>query len=180
MILLLENCYSQSKIIKYNMSRRYCDINNLREVVSKKDTVYLWPFELYDTVLFKDVFFSSLGDDQIYIDLKGAIISGDYKTDKGLFGSFVNNFEINKNEIFYSSESNSGYKWAGSIIKIKLETIDGILVREIRKGQKYKIIYCFKSDSDTHRTNIPTEHNDGYYIVDIISLNEKFLRQIPF
>jgi hypothetical protein len=61
---------------------------------------------------------------------------------------------------------------------ITFKTYSGKLSRRIEKGNEYKIIYCYKSDSEVRRTNVATDDLiEGYYIVDILPLNEKFERE---
>jgi hypothetical protein len=65
-------------------------------------------------------------------------------------------------------------------LTIVFETIDKKLVRTVEPGKKYKLIYSYRSDSECLRTNIPTEHFSDYYIVDIVEVDGKFMRQLDF
>jgi hypothetical protein len=134
----------------------YKNIEKDRLVITGKDTLRLDPFELFSILTFKEI-------------SSGMFEALEFENqNKNLFIRFDenwNNFpleEVNNDKVF-----------------LELKMFDGILKRELTKGQKYKVIFSFKSDSEALRSNGGTENISGYYIVDIVSLNAKFQRQIP-
>ncbi len=141
----------------------YKDIEKSRTVYAGNDSLYLWPFELFSIMTFKNV--SETG---LYESLEFIM---DKTNSTMAFIDALNKFTYNGNF--------NDTLWTGNKVIIKLKTIDGVLEREIIKGEKYKVIFAYISDSEVLRTNIGTEHASDYYIVDIIKINEKFQRQIP-
>jgi hypothetical protein len=65
----------------------------------------------------------------------------------------------------------------GQVAHILLELDDGDIRRSLVKNRRYKVIYSFKSDSELWRKPFPTESSDGYYIVDVLELNQPFERE---
>ena len=88
-------------------------------------------------------------------------------------------FENQNKNIFLTFYNDSIHEGSDDKVFLELEMFDGILKRELIKGQKYKVIFSFISDSQALRSNGGTENMSGYYIVDIVNLNDKFQRQIP-
>jgi hypothetical protein len=134
----------------------YKNIEKDRLVITGKDTLRLDRFELFSILTFKEI---SLG---MYKSLE---FENQNENLSITFDENWNNFtheEGNNDKVF-----------------LKLKMFDGILKRELTKGQKYKVIFSFKSDSEALRSNGGSENISGYYIVDIVSLNAKFQRQIP-
>ena len=62
-------------------------------------------------------------------------------------------------------------------VLLKCDCDEENLRRSLVKNRKYKVIYSFKSDSELWRKPYPTEPTDGYYIVDVLELNQPFERE---
>lgn len=171
--LLLTNCVSKTKNNTTTKNKSadsvckieiYNDIERHRIIYEGKDSLVLWPFELFSVMKLKQVSIPGL-----YGSLEFEMDNGDSTI---VFIDVLNKYTYD-----------GGFKddlWTGKKVILELKTIEGILKREIIKGEKYKVIYAYSNDSEVLRTNIPTEHACGFYIVDIIKLNEKFQRQIPY
>ena len=131
----------------------YKNIEKDRLVITGKDTLRLDPFELFSILTFKEITF--IMDDEAL------------------------EFENQNKNIFLTFYNDSIHEGSDDKVFLELEMFDGILKRELIKGQKYKVIFSFISDSQALRSNGGTENMSGYYIVDIVNLNDKFQRQIP-
>ncbi|NVN94689.1 MAG: hypothetical protein HXX18_05335 [Bacteroidetes bacterium] len=170
-VVLLGDCFGQTVKQKKSNHSKFCNIDEDRTIINGNDTIVLWPFELFSIATFLDVDYQDTFE-KTYLIFQCSANDG-----KQYFSDWQNNFKINDSEM--STNNGIAYKWNGNKIILKLETVEDDLIREIKKGYKYKIIYCFESNSKLHRTNVATESSDGYYIVDIVEYNKKFPRQIP-
>ena len=124
----------------------------------------LYPFELFDIVTFENI---STG---LWLCLEFKI-SGTNKE--------VSFCEI-KNQIIYEGEFDQNLTPTKNEVTIVLPTRSDSLVRKIYKGKKYKVIYGYESDRVMNRQPIPSEPDEGYYIVDILELSGRFEREKDF
>ena len=132
------------------------DIDTSRVVYTGEDSLMLFPFEM----------FSNMSYDSTDLGLYQFLIFHDIKTKREFyFGSHINDFE------FYGS----GY----DVLTLKLKTLNGEVVREIKKGETYKVIFSYQTDNEMTRDEVPgtDAFSSGYQIVDIKPKGSKFYRQ---
>ena len=125
--------YSNGKEYKPTKNR-FQNIQESRILLINNKPLELYPFELFDIMTFKDVtgglydymFFSipETGDEYYFIQYDNTKINGSFDGEG---------------------------KWTGNEAKIILECYDGNLVRTIKKGNKYKVIYGYNSDEMMNR-----------------------------
>ena len=141
---------------------RFRNFDQQRIIIVDKKPLSLNPFELFDIMTFENVYTGMFMSLHFVIpELKENII-----------------FQEGLNKIIYNGNFNDSLAGISNNVKIKLDCLSGdSLIRKIYQKKKYKLIYCFSSDSELHRKPFPTEHNDGYYIVDIVEINQKFERE---
>ena len=153
--------FINSSGIEYKPSKnRFQNIQESRTLLINNKPLELYPFELFDIMTFKDVtgglydymFFSipETGEEYYFIKYENTKINGSFDHEG---------------------------KWTGNEAKITLECYDGNLVRTIKKGHKYKVIYGYYSDEKMNRKPYGTETYAGYYIVDIIEMYDLFERE---
>ena len=72
------------------------------------------------------------------------------------------------------------YKWIGKSLNLKLFIgEESYIQRKIQRDQYYNVILTYKSDSSVAITHPATDAFFlGYFIVDIVSLGQKFGRQL--
>jgi len=141
-------------------------IDSERDIYFKNDSLTLHPFEQFNIVKFERI------DNESALSLKFNVIdtiqiikaSADKKNTRVIDQSIY----IFDNNIKYDNVSAT----------IKLKTVNGYIDRKTEIGKEYKMIYCYFSDSEFHRIDPASDdYNDGYYIVDIVPLNERFERE---
>lgn len=140
------------------------DIHKQRTVYTGNDSINLYEFEIFSLLKFDGI---SMGMDE-YLDFKDEKSKMEF--------SFSSNMNKYTSEDYYDDKS----RLKGKKVTLKFEADNKVLVREIIQGETYKVIFNYLNDNTVARTNIITELNAGYVIVDIIPTNEKFMRQIPF
>lgn len=127
------------------------NINTFRKVEKHGYTIDLKPFELFDVVTFKGVAM-------------------------GMFSSLVfenkDGDEIHINNTYFE-ENNKG-------VSIPLQRVNYVDIAKLLEGEDYKMIYAYWHDDAVSRDNLPTESGSGYFIIDIVPLDEDFLRDTPY
>ena len=123
----------------------------------------LFPFEMFDVMTFEGLSNTGLTE------------SLDFKVQGS--GEQIS-FYGDNNELEFDE---SKWRYDTDIILDKaivlLKCDSGILRRVLIKNKKYKVIYCYHSDSVLWRQPYPSCNNDGYYIVDLLELNQPFERE---
>ncbi len=138
---------------------RFKDIDKKRVVSINNKPLVLYPFEMFAIMTFEGAF----GDVRFSLDF--------FVTETGEQISF---HEYNNNiESDYLEFENDPI----AHILLKCDCDEENIRRSLVKNRKYKVIYSFKSDSELWRKPFPTESIDGYYIVDVLELNEQFERE---
>jgi len=147
---------------------KFNDIDKEREIIVNKKPLVLYPFEMFEIMTFIGVETGSLNASLEF-----------FVTETGHKFSFLdNNNNIEMDELDFEEDLKTG-SWVmkGQVAHILLEHDYGNIRRSLVKNRRYKVIYCFKSDSKLWRNPFPTESTDGYYIVDILELNQPFERE---
>ena len=138
---------------------RFKDIDKERVISMNNKPLVLFPFEMFDVMTFEGAF----GDFRLSLDFfvseTGEQIS---------FHEYNNNIESD-----YLDFENDPI----AHILLKCDCDEENIRRSLVKNRKYKVIYSFKSDSELWRKPYPTESTDGYYIVDVLELNQPFERE---
>lgn len=165
LLAFFESAVCQTK--KPTTSDLYKNIENVRKVFTGNDSLELHPFEMFSILTFKAINTCAMGGEYSILIME----SEKYGT-SFYFDGLNNDFKHDNNEI--------DCDWKGKKATIFLKTIQDTLKRDIYKNEKYKVIFSYWNDSEVSRTNIPTENNSGYYIVDIIPLTSLFERQKEF
>jgi hypothetical protein len=147
---------------------RFEDIDKKRVLSINNKPLVLYPFEIFEIMTFVGVETGSLNASLEF-----------FVTETGHKFSFLdNNNNIEMDELDFEEDLKTG-SWVmkGQVAHILLEHDDGVIRRSLVKNRGYKVIYCFKSDSELWRKPFPTESSDGYYIVDVLELNQPFERE---
>lgn len=142
----------------------YKNIENIRNVFTGNDSLKLYPFEMFSIMTFKNIAICGMHSSIIMESEK-------YNT--------IFSFDEVLNEFKYDDTVNE-CDWRGKKATVFLKTIRDTLKRDVYKNEKYKVIFSYSNDSEVLRTNVPTEYNSGFYIVDIIPLTSLFERQKEF
>lgn len=146
---------------KPTTSDLYKNIENIRKVFTGNDSLKLYPFEMFSIMTFKNIAICGMNSSIIMESEK-------YNT--------IFSFDEVLNEFKYD-DAVIECDWRGKKATIFLKTIRDTLKRDVYKTEKYKVIFSYSNDSEVLRTNVPTEYNSGFYIVDIIPLTSLFERQ---
>jgi hypothetical protein len=147
---------------------RFDNLSSRRKILIDKSPLTLYPFELFDIMLFEEASSGLTNGLNFIIPETGENV---------FFDDFNNKIGFKDND-FISNEDGE-LVWAKSEVSIylKCDCENENLIRKIVKGKRYKVIYSYKSDSELYRFPFATESNEGFYIVDIIEMNEKFERE---
>lgn len=162
LLAFFESAVCQTK--KPTTSDLYKNIENVRKIFTGNDSLNLYPFEMFSIMTFKNIETCGMSSNLIMESEK-------YNTTI-YFDRILNNFTYDDNVIECD--------WRGKKATIFLKTIRDTLKRDVYKNEKYKVIFSYSNDSEVLRTNVPTEYNSGFYIVDIIPLTSLFERQKKF
>jgi hypothetical protein len=147
-----------------NASNNLKNIEKGRMIFTGKDSLFLFPYEIFGIMTIEEI--NKVG-------LYGTITLKDELSNTTVeFPDFLNNYAFDDK---FKDEH-----WVGRKVTFNLKTIENDLIREIMRDEKYKVIFSYHSDSEVLRTNIPTEYHSGYYIVDIVGINDKFQREIQY
>jgi len=123
----------------------------------------LYPFEMFDVMTFEGLSNTGLTESLDFIvQESGERIS---------FYGDNNKLEFDESKWQYDMD----FILDKAIVLLKFD--EGTLRRPLIKNRNYKVIYCYHSDSELWRYPFPTESNDGYYIVDVLELNQPFERE---
>jgi len=137
------------------------NIEKEKTIFTGNDSVFLYPFELFSIMAFKDIQFCGMGNELIFESEKHNM-------------TFYFHEAINK---FSFESADNDCTWKGKKATVSLKTHLNTLNRDIYKNEKYKVIFAYYNDSEIHRANAATEYTSGYYIVDIVPLTKIFERQ---
>lgn len=149
---------------------RFKDIDKERVISINNKPLVLFPFEIFEIMTFLGVATGSLNASLDF-----------FVTDTGHQFSFLdNNNNIEMDELDFEEDLKTG-SWVmkGQVahVLLKCDCDEDNIRRSLVKNRKYKVIYSFKSDSELWRKPYPTESTDGYYIVDVLELNQPFERE---
>lgn len=144
-------------------NKRLLNIDKSRTIYINNKPLKLNPFEMFDIMTFKEISPPGLNILLTFtISETGELF---------YFDDFLNQFT-------YNGGYNNDYKWTGNEAIVTLgKEVENALVRRLLKNKKYKVIYCYYNDSELWRAPFPTEATDGYYIVDIIEMDDQFERE---
>jgi hypothetical protein len=149
---------------------RFKDIDKERLISINNKPLVLFPFEIFEIMTFSGVVTGSLNASLDF-----------FISDTGEQFSFLdNNNIIEMDELDFEEDPKTGFlimKGEVAHVLLKCDCDEENLRRSLVKNRKYKVIYSFKSDSELWRKPFPTESSDGYYIVDILELNQSFERE---
>jgi hypothetical protein len=141
---------------------RFDNFNEYRKLLVNQKSLFLNPFEMFDIMTFEEV------GSGYNTYLKFTI----QETKEEFYFDDVNNI------FTYNGVFTDDLYWTGNEATVVLEcATEENLIRGLQKNRKYKVIYCHFNDSKLSRKPFPTESMDGYYIVDIIEMNDQFERE---
>jgi len=167
LFVIVSSCYSQieKKTKEYTPTKnRFENFDQFRTLIVNNKPLTLDPFEMFDIMHFVKV--GTGYDNYLMFALP--------ETGEEFY------FNAMHNQFTYNGDFNSDYEWTGNRATVILECATGEnLVRILQKNKKYKVIYDYNNDSELSRKPYPTESNHGYYIVDVIELDEEFEREKP-
>lgn len=170
----IQTCTSDTKIQKEEITNLKSqlkvktdslELHNIfeeRTIMVNNKPLNLNPFEMFEIMTFEDVA-PGLATELIFR--------------KNKTSEYISFNEYN-NQFNYDVEFDQEMKWIGkkAILSLELD-LDEKLIRILNRNTKYKVIYCYFNDSVLWRKPYPTEATDGYYIVDIITMDEQFERE---
>jgi len=146
---------------------RFKDIDKKRVVSINNKPLVLYPFEMFDIMTFEGASAGLLISLEFVVNETGENFT---------FSDNINNIE--RVGLEFEDDPKTGFLvMKGQVAHILLELDDGVTRRSLVKNRRYKVIYSFKSDSELWRKPFPTESSDGYYIVDVLELNQPFERE---
>ena len=149
---------------------RFEKLDEVRTINFNGKPLVLYPFEMFDIMTFEGATSGCLNPTIDFL-----------VTDTGQKFSFDdNNNKIEWDELDFTEDLKTGdlvMKGMVAHILLKCDCDEENIRRSLVKNREYKVIYSFKSDSELWRKPFPTESTDGYYIVDVLELNEQFERE---
>ena len=142
---------------------RFKHIDKERVISINNKPLVLFPFEIFEIMTFEGLSNTGLTES---LDFK---VQG---SGEGMsFYGENNKFEFDSSKWKYNPDITIDK------VVVLLKCDSGILRRVLIKNKSYKVIYCYHSDSVLWRQPYPSCNNDGYYIVDILELNQPFERE---
>lgn len=152
---------STAQVLVRDRQEMVCRIEEERIFQFRNQEVSLGPFELFDLMVFQGI---GLG---MYTSLMFKATTSQMEIE----------FNDNLNAFNYDESAYDESVWIGSDVELILDMHGDSLIRNIKKGESYKVIYSFKSDSAIRRAELGACIDDGYYIVDILPIDTPFPRQ---
>ena len=151
------------------LDNKFNGIDKERLIRVNNNPLVLYPFEMFDIMTFKGA-------------SAGLLISLDFVVNETgenvTFSDNINN--IDRDELDFENDPKTGFllmKGQLAHVLLKCDCDEKNIRRSLVKNREYKVIYSFKSDSELWRKPFPTESTDGYYIVDVLEINEQFERE---
>jgi len=144
---------------------RFEKLDEVRQINVNNKPLDLFPFEMFDVMTFEGLSNTGLTESLDFkVQGSGEQIS---------FYGDNNELEFDESKLW----SDTDIILDKAIVLLKCDCDEKNIRRSLVKNREYKVIYSFKSDSELWRKPFPTESTDGYYIVDVLELNEQFERE---
>ena len=173
-VLVIVGC--NNKADNNNLYNSLSFLDKDRIIYYNSDSIALHPFEHFNIVKFETVEAGAF--ENPYVKLK---ITDTIQSIKLNSGEIIKVKVLDSALSFEAENDNSKYEYPYSnvsSVQYKFKTDEVPFFRTIEKGKTYKIIYVYQSDIEYHRIDPPSDaYNDGYIILDIVPVEEKFERE---
>jgi hypothetical protein len=168
------NLSAQKAGIDYNFYKNAESLllKNERLIYTGIDNLVLYPLEFFDIGTFTGFYGGAAGTEIINFEIN-------QKQKKSILSLLAGDVELGKAiKVKLNNDVVDGFNF----IDIKLAMDEEPIIRRIKYGQKYKIIYSFHRDDILNRGKYgqPIDRSDGYEIIDIVPYYDKFPRQFKW
>lgn len=160
--LFLASC-GKGEIQKQKVNE-FENFNEYRKVYTGIDSLQLKPFEMFKIMKFSKDEMASMETETNQYSFNDVASGFYFLVENGFYGKFSDGKNSSSLKLEYYNGSNNGRRT--------------YLNRKLIYGNEYKVIFSYRMNELQNRFPVATEMFDsGYYIIDILPMNEKFPRQ---